>query len=328
MQSEAAIPIDAVITWVNGNDTNHRNKLRRFLKNTSLVNNKKFNTRFYQVEEIEYAIKSIVKFAPYIRNIFLVTDHQKPLFFDTYLKNQKKDGPRLILIDHTVIFKYFEDYLPTFNSVSIESMIHRIPNLSEHFVYFNDDLFLIKPTKSNDFFVDGMPVIRGIWSKFDEDKIYKTLFKKAFKLTGKLYKDKIFGYKRAQENAAKQLGFKKYIRLDHTPAALRKSTLNNYFVKHPWKLLQNIKFRFRDPSQCMIQSLANHLEVKKQTYVLINKYQLLYFGSYKKPFIWYRLNMNLTKSKNTSLFLCLQSLDLGSKDIQKYFLNWLSESSN
>ncbi|PCI35317.1 MAG: hypothetical protein COB60_03260 [Flavobacteriaceae bacterium] len=328
MQSEITYPIDAVITWVNGNDTNHQKKMRRYLNDVSLIKNKKFNTRFYQVEEIEYAIKSIVKFAPYIRYIFLVTDHQKPLFLEKYLKHKKDRGPVVILVDHTVIFKGFESYLPTFNSVSIESMLHRIPNLAEHFVYFNDDFFLISPTKPDDFFKEGIPIIRGDWSRFDEDKYYKVIYKKALKIIGKLSKDKKLGYKKAQQNAARLLDFDSYIRLDHTPSAMRKSTISNYFLKFPRKLIHNAEFRFREPSQFMIQSLANHLEVKSQTFVLKNQFQLQYFGSYRKPLYWYRMHMFISEKRKKTLFLCLQSLDLSPNRIQRYFLTWLNKNSS
>ncbi len=55
--------------------------------------------------------------------------------------------------------------------------MHRIPGLAEHFVYFNDDFFLIKHTKPTDFFRDGLPVLRGKWLKFDNDIFYKNLRK-------------------------------------------------------------------------------------------------------------------------------------------------------
>ena len=77
------------------------------------------------------------------------------------------------IIDHKVIFKGFEEFLPVFNSNSIETMVYKIPDLSEHFIYFNDDLFLIKETKPSDFFRDGNPVLRGKWSRFDADLVYK-----------------------------------------------------------------------------------------------------------------------------------------------------------
>ena len=54
------------------------------------------------------------------------------------------------MVDHKVIFRDFTEFLPTFNSTTIETMPHYIPNLSEHFIYFNDDMFLIKPTKISD----------------------------------------------------------------------------------------------------------------------------------------------------------------------------------
>ena len=50
-----------------------------------------------------------------------------------------------------------EHYLPTFSSRPIELNLHRIPSLSNHFVYFNDDMYLSKDVQKRDFFIDGLP---------------------------------------------------------------------------------------------------------------------------------------------------------------------------
>ena len=49
-----------------------------------------------------------------------------------------------------------------------------IPGLAEHFIYFNDDFFLLNPVKEEDFFIEGKPVIRGLWT-FYEDIWYKKI---------------------------------------------------------------------------------------------------------------------------------------------------------
>ena len=85
-------------------------------------------------------VKSILKFAPFVRKIFIVTDSQKPSFSgleDLIVSNKVK------VVDHKEIFKGYEKYLPTFNIRSIDAVLHRIEGLSEMFVYFNDDVFLI-----------------------------------------------------------------------------------------------------------------------------------------------------------------------------------------
>ena len=298
------ITIDAVIPWVDGNDKNHQLKMIPYLDDKSIINSEKFRTRFDHVNEIEFAINSILTFAPFIRTIFIVTDDQIPQFL-----NNTEVAKKISIIDHKIIFAGYEKYLPTFNNRPIETCIHRIPDLAEHFIYFNDDTFLINPTKPDDFFINGLPVLRGKWTKFDEDKI-KSIFKAPKK-----------GHKTAQQQAAKKVGFKRYFRFRHTPHPMRKSIFENYFEEHKEIFIENIKYRFRSPNQFTPQGLANHIEIKNKTCFLKKELQLLYFRSYKKPLFWYRYKFN---NINTNyLFLGLQSLDRCEPKILQFLLNWL-----
>ena len=113
------------------------------------------------------------------------------------------------------------------------------------------------------------------------------------------------------------------MKLDHTSTSLRKSTIENYFSQNLEMVINNIKYRFRHASYYMIQSLANHLEIKNKTCVIKKDYQLAYFGSYKKPLIWYKLNLWISDNNKNKLFLCLQSLDQCPPNKLAYFLNWL-----
>lgn len=304
-------PIDAVILWVDGNDERHFNKILSYLEDKEKVKNKKFRTRYDQVNEIQYTIDSILKFAPYIQNIYIVTDEQTPQFLK---ENISGIYNKVSVIDHREIFSGYENYLPVFNCRPIETCIYRIPNLAEHFIYFNDDFFLINDTKPEDFFKDGLPILRGKWQKFDTDVFYKK-FKKAR-----------IGHKYAQQKAAQLLGFKKYYNFKHTPHPLRKSTFENYFKSNGAVFINNIKYRFRNDDQFTPQGLANHLEIKNKTCVLKDDLQLMYFRSYKKPLFWYKFKLNIhSKGK---LFLGLQSLDLCPPHILKYLLDWLGKRVN
>ena len=150
------IPIDAVITWVDGNDPLHQRKMS--LAATSEKKQKNNLNKYKEAGEIYYCVQSIIKFAPFIRNIFIVTDNQVPLF----IKNKKVHDERIKVVDHKEIFKGLEEYMPTFNPRCIDALLHRVPGLSERFIYFNDDMFLIKTTQSKDWFtVAGEPVLRG-----------------------------------------------------------------------------------------------------------------------------------------------------------------------
>ncbi|MBU2928973.1 Stealth CR1 domain-containing protein [Winogradskyella psychrotolerans] len=304
-------PIDAVILWVDGNDEKHKAKMLPFIEDKTRVNAEKFRTRYDHVNEIQYTIDSILKYAPYVRNIHIITDNQIPDF----LKNSK-DGTykKVSIVDHKVVFKDYEDYLPTFNCRPIETCLFRIPGLAEHFIYFNDDFFLINDTKPSDFFKNGLPILRGKWLKFDKDIFYKK------------FKKPRVGHKSIQQNAARLAGFNKYYNFKHTPHPLRKSTFETYFEANEDVLIENIKHRFRKTSQFTPQGLANHLEIKNKTCYFKDDLQLMYFRSYKKPLYWYKFKLNLkTKGK---LFLGLQSLDRSPPHILEYILEWLEKRTS
>jgi len=306
------MPIDVVIPWVDGNDEKHQSKMLPYVEDKSKIQSEKFRTRFDHVNEIKFAVDSILKYAPFVRNIFLVTDNQTPDFL------AKKDNvefyKEVSIIDHSIIFSGYEKYLPTFNNRPIDTCLHRIPNLAEHFIYFNDDVFLINKTQPEDFFKNGWPILRGEWTKFEEDKI-----KKMFK------KPKV-GHKTAQQLGAKHLGFKKYYRFRHTPHPLRKSTFEKYFKENEDIFIENIRHKFRNANQFTPQGLANHIEIKNKTCFFKDDLQLLYFRSYKKSLYWYKFKLNFRGKRK--LFLGLQSLDRAPKLILDYILGWLDRHMN
>ena len=100
--------------------------------------------RFFDNNELKYSLRSIEKYAPWFRNIYIVTNGQIPIWLN--LTNS-----RVKLVKHEDIFPK-KTHLPTFNSVAIESHLHRIKGLSKRFVYFNDDLLVTKPIWPDDFY--------------------------------------------------------------------------------------------------------------------------------------------------------------------------------
>ena len=113
--------IDAVITWVDGSDKEYKKKIEKHL--TTSTNYKK---QYLQANEIEYCVKSILKFAPFVRRIFIVTDNQKPSFSgleDLIESNKVK------VVDHKEIFNGYEKYLPTFNIRSVSYTHLTLPTI-------------------------------------------------------------------------------------------------------------------------------------------------------------------------------------------------------
>lgn len=95
-------------------------------------------------KEFQFSLRSLEKFAPWVRHIFLVTNGQIPDWLNV-------DTPYLTVIPHDQIYTN-KSHLPTFSSPSIETHLHSIEGLSQHFIYFNDDVMLGNYVYPDDFY--------------------------------------------------------------------------------------------------------------------------------------------------------------------------------
>lgn len=144
-------PVDVVYTWVNDLDPNWQLMYKQSIACGRLPHGLHASVndmaRFQNRDELKYSINSLKKYAPWVRNIFIVTNCALPPW--------AASDPKIIRIAHETIFPQIAA-LPTFNAFAIEACLHRIPELSEHFIYFNDDFFLLGPVEIDDFFpADG-----------------------------------------------------------------------------------------------------------------------------------------------------------------------------
>ena len=103
-------PIDAIIPWVNGNDKKWQEKLNQHLEVKINFNKKKESVRFNSIGEVDIAIKSIIKYAPFFKNIYLVTDEQIPDSFKSLKSLGNSFGINLEVIDHKIIFQGYEEF--------------------------------------------------------------------------------------------------------------------------------------------------------------------------------------------------------------------------
>lgn len=142
--------VDIVYTWVDGGDENWIKKKEETLnqypsnKKTAEVSGK---GRFVNNDELKYSLRSIGKYAPWVNNIFIITDDQIPSWLDT-------NNSKIHIIDHKDIFKNDAE-LPCFNSNAIEMCLHNIKELAENFIFLNDDCFLGRNSSISDFFLDN-----------------------------------------------------------------------------------------------------------------------------------------------------------------------------
>lgn len=156
--------IDFVIAWVDGSDPEWKREKEKYWRaahgedltgqqNTGSVREDTAapdsrDVRYRDGGSLRYWFRAVEKYAPWVRRVHLVTCGQKPSWLNT-------NAPKLDLVFHRDFIP--EKYLPTFSSHPIELNMHRIPGLTEQFVYFNDDFYLTAPVRPTDFFVRGLP---------------------------------------------------------------------------------------------------------------------------------------------------------------------------
>lgn len=322
MMKQTPPPIDAVISWVDGRDPAHQQKLNATLskhgkKKPASVQ----NSRLIDIGELQWCIDSLLINAPWIRTIFIVTDNQTPHFLSEPQYDHLID--KIKIVDHKEIFSGYEYALPTFNARSISLMLWRIKGLSEKFLYLNDDFLIIRPVKPEHFFCNQKLLINGSWNyaypiKF---KLIKWLNKKQGWLRKKIAKS---GYLKALYLSGLYFDFKhSFISLDHSPHPMVKSYFKAIFEEHPQQMSEQVSFPFRSPQQMCSEGFVvhhalanNEAQLVRQTNALISKPNHESFASIKK-------RLNKLKNKPKYLFLCLQSLADSPKETQQYIQHWV-----
>ena len=144
-------PIDFVVTWVDGNDPEWLKEKQKYASAAGREGN--ITARFREWDIFVYWFRMVEKYAPWVHKVYLVTWGHVPSWLN-------KECSKLVVVKHEDFIP--AEYLPTFSSVSIELNLWRIKDLCEHFVYFNDDMFLTKPVNPTDFFDRGLPKYEAI----------------------------------------------------------------------------------------------------------------------------------------------------------------------
>lgn len=145
-------PIDVVLTWVDGADPVWRAAFDQHREAVGLspAHHSAHDSRYRSRDELRYLLRSLWAYAGWARRIHVVTAGQRPAWLI--------EDDCLRVVDHSEILPAAA--LPTFNSHSIEASLHRIPDLAEHFIYFNDDMLLGRPTRPETFFTaNGLPKV-------------------------------------------------------------------------------------------------------------------------------------------------------------------------
>ena len=321
-----SIPIDAVITWVDGSDCKFREKLKHHLngKSRNVIPGADI-TRFASVNEITYCILSILTFAPFVRKIFIVTDNQDPNIFDVVKFYFPERVSSITIVDHKEIFRGYEEFLPTFSSRSIETMIWRIKGLSDNFVYFNDDSFLVRPIEPSDWFVNSQPVHRGKWSPAPIPWLFWNWAKKCSQqlMPGKTQYEPRPSFHVGQWNSARIAGHcLRYFANKHTPHAIGLNVVSSFFNKNQSVLKKNVHFKLRDQNQFNFVSLSNHLQLKKGN-KYIAKSDLVYMQPVGRAQSYIDKKIAYCEKNENIKYLCVQSLDQCSKTERDKLYRWM-----
>lgn len=245
--------IDFVILWVDGNDADWQAEKRKYQPEEITENNSVNRYRDWKL--LPYWFRAVDKFAPFVRKIHFVTWGHVPSFLNL-------NAPKLHIVRHEEFIP--AEYLPTFSSHAIEMNIHRIPGLAEHFVYFNDDMFLLRPFQLESFFRTGLPCTYGgevpiglvgnigtwLHAAVNDLGIVNAHFPKreAIAKYGKKYVDKCYRWKDNLRTILLEklhpdyfTGFKNL----HAPAAYLKKSFEEVWEAESEKLTATCRDRFR-----------------------------------------------------------------------------------
>ena len=253
-------PIDFVVTWVDGDDPEWQKSKAQY---EGEMNKEADNSaaRYRDWGLMRYWFRAVEQYAPWVRKVFFITNGQKPDWLD--LNNKK-----LVFLEHKDFIP--EEYLPTFNSRTIELNLWRIEELSEHFVYFNDDLFLNQPIGPDCFFQYGLPRLCAlavplhfytmtpdkIWLRTlvndigiinDTFDIRKAVRKNPDKFYSHIYRFAIkYNLRICEDNYIAGVYY------SHSAMPFLKSIFAEIWDLHKEILDQSCRFRFRDDNQVTI----------------------------------------------------------------------------
>ena len=268
--------IDFVITWVDGNDCQwQRERMKYRADKTTDVS----AARYRDMETLKYWFRAVEKYAPWVNKIHFVTWGHLPEWLNT-------EHPKLHIVNHKDYIP--AEYLPTFSSHPIELNLHRIPGLSEHFVYFNDDMFLNAPVSPDFFFHKGLPCdfanIDNIFSEGPNDTYSHILFNES-NLVSKHYSyiQSFCKYPFKYLNAVYtwKANFKNFVKLEnrisfsgfenhHLATPYLRQTFVNFWKKE-YKILDQVsKEKFRSPFD-VSQSVFRYVQLASGNFHPVSK---------------------------------------------------------
>ena len=231
--------IDVVFSWVDGSDSAFVSSRAGHLGRARLGDGDAADARTRQIDELRYALRSVDQHAPWVRRIFIATDTRLPGWLAA-------DHPKITVVRAA---EHFCDptALPTFNSHAVESQLHHIDGLAEHFLYCNDDMFFAHPVPPSVFFTPA-----GI-SRFIESPV---------RIGGGAPGPLRSGHENAARNnrrlLAERFGYVITRHLAHAPVALRRSVLAELEAEFPDEFAATQASRFRSATDISVTNSLYH----------------------------------------------------------------------
>ncbi|HEX4832273.1 MAG TPA: stealth family protein [Trebonia sp.] len=236
---DVGFDVDVVFSWVDGSDPVLSSARARWRAHVVLGEGDGAAARTRQIDELRYALRSVYQNAPWVRRIFIATDSRLPGWLAA-------DHPRVTVVRSA---EHFADpgALPTFNSHAVESQLHHIEGLAEHFVYCNDDMFIGRPVAPSMFFSAA-----GI-SRFIESPV---------RIGGGAVSIGRSGHENAARNnrrlLASRFGCVITRHLAHAPAPLRRSVLAELEAEFPVDFAATAASRFRSATDISVTNSLYH----------------------------------------------------------------------
>ncbi len=235
-------PVDAVYTWVDGDDPEWLERKAATHAAVGLGDlhvTAANSSRFQSHDELRYSMRSLDMYADWIRHVYLVTDDQVPAWLDT-------SHPRLSVVSHRTLFGD-RGRLPTFNSHAIESQLHHLRGLSEHFLYLNDDVFFGRPVTPEHFFTaNGLTLF------------FVSKAKLGLGPPSVLDPPVMSAAKNNREIIEKSFGTLVTNKFKHVPHALRRSVLAEMESEFPEDFARTSRSQFRHPTDISVAAALHH----------------------------------------------------------------------
>ncbi|MDR0941042.1 MAG: Stealth CR1 domain-containing protein [Bacteroidales bacterium] len=247
-------PIDFVVTWLDGNDPAWQDEYKKYYKDEKGIDMSIARTRDW--DNLHYWFRCVEKFAPWVRKIHLVTWGHIPKWLNI-------NAPKLNIVKHSDFIP--AEYLPSFSTFPNTLNLHRIKDLAEHFVLFDDDMFIGKPCKPTRFFKHDKPVDYAQFTPINPQLPFGHYVLNSIAVLHKRYNfttavkqnfSKWFTYKYGFATNFKNLFLLPYInsvglRNPHVSMSFLKSTFNTLWREEFETLDSTCKNRFRSYSDIM-----------------------------------------------------------------------------